>query len=269
MRFASKGGSVLRIDDPIPARAKDYPPVPTKRDKTEPYEERDRTPTDPIRDPILATGMGSRLAQIADVIGDRKAAAEAAGVSVASLQRYLAEEVEPPFSAVARLALAARASIDWVATGHGQMQSDVASFSDAEFTFIPRLAVEVSAGHGLDVENEAVLDRLAFKRSWIEGQIAVNPSNLVIVTARGDSMLPTFNDGDVLLVDTSRTDRREDGIYVIRTDHGVIAKRLCFGFDGGVTVISDNPSYPPREYDADHAEHLVVAGRVVWAGRKL
>lgn len=242
-----------------------------KSKKTDAYDESDRAPRDPIRDPILAAGIGSRIKAVADTLGTREEAAVAAGVSADMLYRYIREESPPPLRAMAALCKRAGFRLEWLAFDEGsRLASDEhVDVHAAEFLFVPRLAVEVSAGHGLDVENEVVLDRLAFKRSWIEGQISVTPANLVIVTARGDSMTPTFGDGDVLLVDTSRTDRREDGIYVIRTDHGVIAKRLQFSLDGGVTVISDNPSYSPQKYDPDQAEHLTVAGRVVWAGRKL
>lgn len=44
------------------------------------------------------------------------------GVSSAALQRYIKEENEPPFAALARLFDAAGARLDWLATGKGDMR---------------------------------------------------------------------------------------------------------------------------------------------------
>lgn len=72
--------------------------------------------------PILAPGIGTRISAAAEQIGKRKAAAGAAGVSSDSLQRYIREEVEPTFSAVAGLAHAANVNLEWLATGEGPMK---------------------------------------------------------------------------------------------------------------------------------------------------
>lgn len=56
------------------------------------------------------------------MVGSRKEAAKAAGVSVASLQRYIAEEVEPTFMAVAALADKTNVRLEWIATGEGEMR---------------------------------------------------------------------------------------------------------------------------------------------------
>ena len=71
--------------------------------------------------PILTPGIGTRISAAAEQIGTRKSAAGAAGVSSDSLQRYIREEVEPTFSAVAGLAHAAGVNLEWLATGEGPM----------------------------------------------------------------------------------------------------------------------------------------------------
>lgn len=43
------------------------------------------------------------------------------GVSSATLQRYIKEDVSPPFDAIARLCLAAGVRMEWLATGEGEM----------------------------------------------------------------------------------------------------------------------------------------------------
>ena len=56
---------------------------------------------------------------MSDVIGTRAAAALAAGISAAALQRYIREENTPPFDVVARLCSAAGGRMEWIASGAG------------------------------------------------------------------------------------------------------------------------------------------------------
>lgn len=72
--------------------------------------------------PTLATGFGARISAAADKIGTRQAAADAAGVSQDSLQRYIREDVEPPFRAIVNLARRAGVRLDWLAFNEGPMQ---------------------------------------------------------------------------------------------------------------------------------------------------
>lgn len=65
----------------------------------------------------LAAGIGTRISAAADALGSRKNAAEVMGISTDSLQRYIREEVQASFAAVARLALASGHSLHWLATG--------------------------------------------------------------------------------------------------------------------------------------------------------
>lgn len=72
-------------------------------------------PSEPRSD--LAPGIGTRISAAADTLKSRKRAAEVMEVSTDSLQRYIREEVQAPFAAVARLALATNYSLEWLATG--------------------------------------------------------------------------------------------------------------------------------------------------------
>ncbi|GAB4554659.1 MAG: hypothetical protein Tsb0017_07030 [Geothermobacteraceae bacterium] len=134
-----------------------------------------------------------------------------------------------------------------------------------EYALVPRYAVEVSAGHGAWPDQEDVVERLAFKRSWLV-KLGLKERNLVLVTARGDSMEPTFYDGDLLLVDVSQTGIVDGGVSVIRTDGLLLAKRLQAGFGDQVTVISDNARYKDIQTTKDQ---LNIVGRVVWRGGKV
>lgn len=84
-------------------------------------------------------------------------------------------------------------------------------------------------------------------------------------------MFPTFEDGDILLVDTGRRDpSMADGVYVIGTHKRLFIKRVSERFDGTRVVSSDNKNVPlVQELNGD--SEIEVLGRVVWVwnGRKL
>ena len=84
----------------------------------------------------------------------------------------------------------------------------------------------------------------------------------------GDSMSPTLDDGDQILVDTRETSPEREGIYVIRTDDVLNVKRVSANpATGLLTIKSDNPLYDTWA-DVD-PKTVQIIGKVLWAGRKL
>lgn len=69
--------------------------------------------------PILAPGIGTRIKAASGAFGDRKSAADAAGVSTDMLYRYFREESTPSFSAIVGLARGSGYCLEWLATGEG------------------------------------------------------------------------------------------------------------------------------------------------------
>lgn len=138
---------------------------------------------------------------------------------------------------------------------------------------IPLLANGGSMGGGTDVlHDDVVIGALAVSPDWLARRI--HPSShdaLRFIHAYGDSMHPTFEDGDVLLVDTGKRDPSgADGVYVLSTGSRVFIKRVTERFNGGHDVTSDNPTVKTVQ-DLNGDQHIDVLGRVVWVwnGRKL
>jgi len=61
--------------------------------------------------------QGRRISEAAKVLGTRKSAAQVMGCSTDSLARYIRGDVEPPFSAMKRLAAASGKTLEWIAFG--------------------------------------------------------------------------------------------------------------------------------------------------------
>ena len=134
---------------------------------------------------------------------------------------------------------------------------------------VDRHAVAASAGPGALVNGELGKPYFAFDERWLKALTASKPGNLSIVRVEGDSMAPTLNAGDDILVDLGDCgDRLRDGIYVLRIDDALIVKRIALNPLGKrVTVQSDNPAYP--DWPDCSLDEINCIGRVIWAGRRV
>lgn len=132
---------------------------------------------------------------------------------------------------------------------------------------VPKLAVGASAGAGALADGEALAGKVGFDEQWLR-KLGVEPRNVSLIRVEGDSMQPTLNDGDDIMVDKGAALKPlRDGIHVIRIDGVLMVKWLAPAPGGRLSVLSDNPAYPSW-LDRDPAEVQVV-GRVVWVGRRL
>jgi len=134
---------------------------------------------------------------------------------------------------------------------------------------INRHPVFASAGPGAIVREGLGKPYFGFDERWLKALTATPSSSLSIVRVEGDSMSPTLNDGDDILVDLGdAVERLRDGIYVLRVDDALVVKRLALSpIVRRVTVQSDNPAYPDWP-DCD-LDEINCIGRVIWSGRKV
>lgn len=97
------------------------------------------------------------------------------------------------------------------------------------------------------------------------------PDRLAFITAYGNSMEPTYSDGDVLLVDQTVSDIKYDAVYVLEKAGELFIKRLQRRPDGSLLMISDNKLYEPQAISKADMLDFSVRGRVVlaWNARKL
>ncbi len=82
-------------------------------------------------------------------------------------------------------------------------------------------------------------------------------------------MEPTIRDGDILLIDTSVTEVRDNGIYCVVYGNMLLVKRVHPRMNGSLQLISDNAIYPPEEVTPAEVPALSIAGRVMWFSRSL
>ena len=134
---------------------------------------------------------------------------------------------------------------------------------------VRRSAVRASAGAGAVAEDQMMRPHFEFDPGWLRALTATPGERLTMIRVEGDSMAPTLNAGDDILIDHDdpRTGLR-DGIYVLRVDGALLVKRLAIHpFGGRVTVQSDNPNYP--DWPDRGLDELICIGRVIWVGRRI
>ena len=134
---------------------------------------------------------------------------------------------------------------------------------------VKRSPVRASAGPGAIPYEQTGKPYFAFDENWLKSLTASPAGRLSIIRVEGDSMAPTLNPGDDILVDLGdAADRLRDGIYVLRVDDAVLVKRIALHPMGRtVTVRSDNPAYP--DWPDFRIDEINCIGRVIWAGRKV
>jgi phage repressor protein C with HTH and peptisase S24 domain len=81
---------------------------------------------------------------------------------------------------------------------------------------------------------------------------------------QGDSMLPLYRDGDVLIVDPGASVRKGDRVVVKTSGGEVMAKMLERQTPQIIALLSLNPAHPNRELPMAEVEWVA---RIVWASQ--
>ena len=139
---------------------------------------------------------------------------------------------------------------------------EASDYAASERRPVEVLEVASAAGVGAEVFDETPVGLLWFRNDWLDRH-AIDAKRCNIISVQGDSMEPTLPDGCSILVDRKRREPHEGLIYVMRTEEGLVVKRLGKDEKGRWLVVSDNPDWPaaPLLYGTD------IIGEVRWLGR--
>lgn len=236
------------------------------------YEEKERSEARATAVPIALDQIGTRIEKVADSIGGKRSLANKAGIHETQLYKYIKGTNAPSLAVIAAIADAGGVSLDWLIRGETEEKTTRPapgeSLNEGEYAYVPLYDARCSAGHGSWTDAARVLTRLVFTRYSLRKK-GLDPENLAAVRVDGDSMEPVLQDGDTLLIDLTRNTMESEGIYVLRLDDHLYAKRLQRQLDGALTIISANKEYSPITVLKDRLNELDIIGRAVWAGRWL
>ena len=201
--------------------------------------------------------------------------ARATGVSPSAFRKWLRGEAEPSRERLVALAQAAGVGVGWLAGGegpepllHGLAESQTAlsmagGLGEGDYLLLPKRPEAAAAGVETPPPPNSV-EFVAFRRDWIREMFGIDPDRLLVDTAEGESMVPSIQAGDLLLVDASENRFRSFGIYVLEIAGERLVKRVQPKLDGSLTLISDNASYEVEHVPPAQAADVHVVGRVIW-----
>ena len=204
----------------------------------------------------LCSERGESLAGLSRLLGRNEA----------YIQQYLRKGSPRRLPEAERRTLARYFAIPDAMLGGPVVEAELAA---GPLVAVSRSAVRASAGAGALAEDQHARPQFAFDAGWLRALTATPAERLTMIRVEGDSMAPTLDAGDDILIDHDDPGAGlRDGIYVLRVDGALHVKRLALHpFGGRVTVQSDNPTYP--DWPDRRIDELACIGRVIWAGRRI
>ena len=205
---------------------------------------------------LTATELADRTRAIAFKAGfDTKLSQQ----SISALETGTAKRVPPWFRFVQEALTGNKAEEpDPTIEGDADHESDEAIAQ--RFDLVPIKSIDMAYGMGATFANERIEVRTRwFPREWVSSLTSTQAVNLTWAPGKGDSMAPTINDGEIVLIDTSeRSVFDQDAIWAFTIGETAMMKRLRIRGDK-VTIMSDNEHV--RD-DHAHPDEINIVGRV-------
>lgn len=212
--------------------------------------------------PIRAAMLAQKKTQ-ADV-------AAALGVSRQAVQKWCTG-TPPTLSNLKRLAQYLGTTVAALAGDEEPQYQPVDSFTEVHgegWTVVP--VVDAYGGCsiiGAFAQTGEIIGAVEFSDAFLSASPGVvgglSKDRFCLVSPTGDSMEPTIGKYDHCLVDKRQCEIRGDGIYWIQIEGTYFLKRVAVHFDRSITLISDNPRYPPQTVPRDVVDTACVIGRVI------
>ena len=192
------------------------------------------------------THIGKRIRQVRTFLKkSQKEFANAIGISQSRLSKIEAGEPTKE-SVLIAISRTFNVSLEWLKYGTGEMFLPKEELIPRELVAIPVIA---DAGAGVRYTPDHVLvERSRLKHYKVEAFKVV-----------GDSMIPTVQEGEYVLIDRQDTELYDNAVYLIACeDNGIKIRRLRH-ISGQWWAFADNPKYAPEPY----TEGCKIIGRVV------
>lgn len=219
----------------------------------------------------MSTALSRRFQLVVDQLaqGNKKQFAELTGKSASHIYKICRGMSRPSMNYLQELYDEYKVDLNWLLTGEqNEGAQATGQLKNSDLVFTPMFDVQASAGLGTEVSAENVEDYFAFNKSFLSSELRVSGEQLVFVTISGDSMAPTLHDGDRVLVDMSQKNVAHEGLFLLQSEDGLMAKRLSDN-RGDLTVTSDNPEYDNWVIEKSARELNPVAGKIVWCARTI
>ena len=224
---------------------------------------------------------------------------ELLGVSPQAVSQWERGQDSPSLPNIKKLAAALQCPLSWLLTGeveHVSSEEIAAGLPGGEHRehngasslenykgdvpgAVPEVDARAGAGSGQVGDHEIVtlqrgetyvghrvISDWVFPSAFLRHELHVQPGGIMVLEVVGDSMSPTLETGDRVIVDTSHSRPTPDGIYVIEEGDGPMVKRLQLvrrSEPAEVRIISDNSHHETYTLRLDDIRIIGrVSGRV-------
>ena len=191
--------------------------------------------------------IGQRIAEIRGQRGmTQDSLAEQAMLSRISVARYESGKIEPGAKALDRIADALGVTTDELLGRRDRLTP----FTEILHSAVP-IVGEIACGTPITAEEN--IEGYADLPSGVHADFALR--------CKGDSMRPTFNDGDIVLI--RKQEEVENGqIAAVMIDNEATLKRF-YTQDDGILLIADNPAFSPIVVQQTNISSICVCGLAV------
>lgn len=164
--------------------------------------------------------------------------------------------------------LRAREWLDEIEIRGGYLEQPDLPDVPAQRDYLPVEVLPSYAGMGGGGTGEGDIEQALLPRRLIEDELHANPSDLLMIEARGESMAPDFLNGDQILIDKRDKNPVQPGAFALWDGDGYVVKLVerVPRERGRYRVFSVNDRFSAYEVDE---EEITIMGRPVWFGRRL
>lgn len=193
----------------------------------------------------MTADIGKRIAQMRRERGyNQEQLAEMAMISRVTLARYETGAIEPGALAIGRIADALGVSTDELLCRVDKLPPFINMVKDA----VP-IVGEIACGKPITAEQN--IEGYAELPDGVSADFALR--------CNGDSMIPTFTPGDLVLI-RQQPEVQQGQIAAVGIDGEATLKRFYRNGDN-VVLVADNPAYPPQVYQMD--TEIIIYGLAV------
>lgn len=227
----------------------------------------------------LMDTLGERLRHAREARGwDQPELSRQSGVKVSTISEIEQGRIKRSTFAH-NLATALGIRVEWLQDNDGPMPATAIAETRPSYRAdelqIPQL--DVAAGMALagrsPTDHLDIVNQVRVNLPQLRREVSFSrPNNLRIITGYGDSMEPTFKDGDPLLIDVGVEEIAIDGVYVLEREGELFIKRVQrHPIDKTLIVSSDNRNYQPYVVSDAERVSFKICGRVLlaWTSKRL
>lgn len=133
-----------------------------------------------------------------------------------------------------------------------------------DYIELDHIHINPSCGSGAFVLDEPIITPIQIGKKTIEQLFKVSDYKVLkTFVASGDSMYDTITDGDTVLVDTSKLNYTNGGVFLFTKNNEWFIKRLRLKMNGDLEIISDNSKYGLETIKPTDDIEIIIKGKVI------